>query len=65
LQTDPIARAHARYVERGGDAQVLALLERDARAEVEQALAAANAAPWPDASAAYTDVQTTGAGQWY
>jgi pyruvate/2-oxoglutarate/acetoin dehydrogenase E1 component len=24
-----------------------------------------HAAPWPDASAAYTDVQTTGAGTWY
>ena len=65
LQTDPIVRARALYVERGGDAQVLASLEREARAEVEEALAAANAAPWPDASTAYTDVQTTGAGQWY
>ena len=29
------------------------------------ALARADAAPWPDASAAFTDVQTTGAGTWF
>ena len=36
----------------------------DAQAEVEAALAAADAAPWPQADAAFTDVQDTGAGQW-
>jgi acetoin:2,6-dichlorophenolindophenol oxidoreductase subunit alpha len=31
---------------------------------VQAALAAADAAPWPEAEAAFTDVQTTGAGVW-
>jgi len=64
LQTDPIARARARLAASGIDAAALAAIENQAHAEVEAALAAADAAPWPDASAAFTDVQTTGAGQW-
>jgi pyruvate dehydrogenase E1 component alpha subunit len=65
LRTDPIARAKARYLGLPGtDTALLERIERDARAEVEAALAAAEAAPWPEPDAAYTDVQTTGAGQW-
>ena len=36
----------------------------DARRKPAAADAAADAAPWPEATAAYTDVQNTGAGQW-
>lgn len=64
LETDPIARARARMIAGGIDAAALAAIENQAHAEVEAALAAADAAPWPEASAAFTDVQTTGAGQW-
>ena len=64
LETDPIARARAQLLAHGVDAEALAALENAAHAEVEAALAAAEAAPWPDAAAAFTDVQTTGAGQW-
>ena len=64
LETDPIARARARMVAGGIDAAALAQIENQAHAEVEAALSAADAAPWPDAGAAFTDVQTTGAGQW-
>ncbi|MDM0010995.1 thiamine pyrophosphate-dependent dehydrogenase E1 component subunit alpha [Variovorax sp. J22P168] len=64
LETDPIARARARLLAAGVDAGVLAEIENAAAAEVEAALAAADAAPWPDAASAFTDVQTTGAGQW-
>jgi TPP-dependent pyruvate/acetoin dehydrogenase alpha subunit len=64
LQTDPIARARGGYLAQGGRARVLDRIEDDARREVEQAVAAADAAPWPEAGAAYTDVQTTGAGTW-
>ncbi len=65
LKTDPIARARAHYLALPqADAQTLEAIEREAQAEVEAALAAAEAAPWPDAAAAFTDVQTTGAGQW-
>jgi pyruvate dehydrogenase E1 component alpha subunit len=65
LATDPIARARARYLSMPGcDAAVLEAIERAAADEVAAALAAAEAGPWPDAAAAFTDVQTTGAGQW-
>jgi len=64
LETDPIARARARLAAGGIDAAALAAIENEAQAEVEAALAAADAAPWPEAGAAFTDVQTTGAGQW-
>jgi len=39
-------------------------VDAEARAEIERALAAADAAPWPDAAAAYEDVQSNGAGVW-
>ena len=64
LQTDPIARARAALLLRGTPAQALDAIENEAQAEVEAALAAADAAPWPQADAAFTDVQNTGAGQW-
>ncbi len=64
LESDPIAHARMRLVAGGIDAAVLHAMADEARAEVEAALAAADAAAWPDAGAAYTDVQTTGAGQW-
>ena len=65
LQTDPIARARAGYLDLpGASAAALQAVEAEAEAEVQAALAAADAAPWPDAAAAFTDVQTTGAGQW-
>ncbi|HMO45874.1 MAG TPA: thiamine pyrophosphate-dependent dehydrogenase E1 component subunit alpha [Rubrivivax sp.] len=65
LETDPIVRARTAYLALpGASAAALQTIEQEARAEVQAALAAAEAAPWPDAAAAYTDVQTTGAGQW-
>ena len=65
LLTDPIARLRQKYQALGHDVRTLDALENDATAEVQAALDAANAAPWPEASAAYTDVQTTGAGTWF
>ncbi len=65
LQTDPIVRARAAYLAMSGaDAALPEQLQRDAESEVQAALAAAEAAPWPEAAAAYTDVQDTGAGVW-
>jgi len=65
LQTDPIARARAAYLALpGAQAATLDALDLQAHAEVQAAVAAAQAAPWPDAAAAYTDVQSTGAGVW-
>jgi acetoin:2,6-dichlorophenolindophenol oxidoreductase subunit alpha len=65
LETDPIARARRHYLALpGARAEELDAIERAAAEEVRDALAAADAAPWPEAAAAFTDVQTTGAGQW-
>jgi pyruvate dehydrogenase E1 component alpha subunit len=65
LKTDPIARARDAYLQAGGEAGVIAAIELQAAHEVAAAVAGADAAPWPDAAAAFTDVQTTGAGTWY
>lgn len=64
LQTDPVARARATLLQAGTAAQTLDAIEAEAKAEVQAALAVADAAPWPRADAAFTDVQDTGAGQW-
>ncbi len=63
--TDPIARLRASAQAQGLDMRELDALDHAAAAEVQVALDAASAAPWPDPEAAYTDVQTTGAGTWF
>ncbi|RYF30738.1 MAG: thiamine pyrophosphate-dependent dehydrogenase E1 component subunit alpha, partial [Comamonadaceae bacterium] len=65
LETDPIAHARSQCLAAGVSAADLDAIDAAAHAEVDAALEAADAAPWPDASAAFTDVQTTGAGQWH
>ncbi|MGE5337542.1 MAG: thiamine pyrophosphate-dependent dehydrogenase E1 component subunit alpha [Gemmatimonadota bacterium] len=60
---DPLPRARAVLAQLGAGAEV-ARIDAAARAEVEAALAAADAAPWPDAAEAYRDVLTTGEGRW-
>jgi TPP-dependent pyruvate/acetoin dehydrogenase alpha subunit len=65
LETDPIARTRGHLLSAGVSAATLDAIENAARDEVDTALAIADAAPWPDADAAFTDVQTTGAGQWH
>jgi pyruvate dehydrogenase E1 component alpha subunit len=64
LETDPIARARGHLLSHGVSAATLDAIENAASDEVATALAVADAAPWPDATAAFTDVQTIGAGQW-
>jgi pyruvate dehydrogenase E1 component alpha subunit len=65
LLTDPIARMREHFKSQGHDVGELDALDSAATAEVQAALDAASAAPWPEAEAAYTDVQTTGAGTWF
>lgn len=65
LLTDPIARLRERFVALGYDIRELDRLDGEAMHEVQAALTAADAAPWPQADAAFTDVQSTGAGTWY
>jgi len=65
LQGDPVAHARAAYLALpGADAAQLQAIEREAAEEIQRALATAAAAPWPQPASAFTDVQTTGAGQW-
>jgi len=64
LRDDPLVRARAAWRIAGGAAADLEAIDRAAHAEVEQAVAAAAAAPWPGADAAYDQVQNTGAGMW-
>jgi TPP-dependent pyruvate/acetoin dehydrogenase alpha subunit len=65
LLTDPIARLRGHFKSQGHDVGELDALDSAATAEVQAALDAASAAPWPEAESAYTDVQTTGAGTWF
>ena len=65
VQDDPIERAAARWRALGGNDEVLQALAKQARAEIEAARQVAEAAPWPEASAAFEDVMDTGAGRWF
>jgi pyruvate dehydrogenase E1 component alpha subunit len=63
LEDDPLRRARAELV-RLDAGEEAALIEAAAKSEVDAALAAADAAPWPDAAEAYRDVLSTGEGRW-
>ncbi|MDP9901980.1 thiamine pyrophosphate-dependent dehydrogenase E1 component subunit alpha [Variovorax ginsengisoli] len=65
LTTDPIERTHAVLRAAGVPPAALDAIADAARDEVTAALVAADAAPWPVPEAAFTDVQTTGADQWF
>jgi pyruvate dehydrogenase E1 component alpha subunit len=60
LERDPLVLAAQRIA----SVEKLEAIGREAKAEVAAALAAAHAAPLPDARAAYEEVQDTGAGRW-
>jgi pyruvate dehydrogenase E1 component alpha subunit len=62
---DPLLRAREHYARLGGAPADLQAIDQAAAGEVQQAMAQADAAPWPEAQAAYTDIQTTGEGQWF
>ncbi len=63
LAGDPIRRARARLDQQGLSAQA-ETIEREAREEIDAALAAAEAAPFPQREEAYLDITNTGAGVW-
>ncbi len=62
-QDDPLLRARTVLTELGAGDEA-ARIDAEAKAEVNAALAVADAAPWPDAAEAYRDVLTTGEGRW-
>ncbi len=63
LAQDPIQRARALLDSQGLGAQAAAIAD-EAKAEVDAALAAAEAAPFPGVEEAYEDIANTGAGVW-
>ncbi|MEO6971799.1 MAG: thiamine pyrophosphate-dependent dehydrogenase E1 component subunit alpha [Rhodoferax sp.] len=63
-RADPLLVAARKLLEQGVPRQSIELIDAEALAEIERALQIAQAAPWPLASAAYEDVQSTGAGMW-
>lgn len=66
LKSDPIARARELYLSFGGsDAAMLEQIEAEAKAEIEAALAFADACDPPHPNDAFIHVQTIGAGQWH
>lgn len=65
IDADPLRRARARALERGIGAAELDAVDTAVQAEIDDAVAFANASPAPDPAAAYTDIQTTGAGPWH
>ncbi len=64
LESDPLVLARARLLGAGASAAEIDAVDAAARAEVDAALAVADAAPWPQAGDAFEDIVTTGAGQW-
>ena len=63
LERDPIKRTRQQLEAAGLGAQA-AQVEAEARAEIDAALAAAEASPMPEVHEAYQDIVTTGAGVW-
>lgn len=64
LATDPIERAALRLQALGVDDGALQALRDEVDAEIAAAVRAAVDAPWPEAAAAFTDIQDLGAGRW-
>ena len=64
LDADPLPLARKRALEQGASAAELDTVDAQVEAEILDAVAFANASPPPDMAAAYTDIQTTGAGVW-
>ena len=64
IDADPLRRARERAQADGVSAQALDQIDAAAQAEADDAVAFANASPWPAPEAAYTDIQTFGAGVW-
>ncbi len=65
LESDPLTLASRRLAALGVAAERIAAIDAEAREEIEGALAAARAAPWPETAEAYADIQDTGNGQWH
>ena len=64
LESDPISGFVQKLLAAGTRQAELDRIRKETDDEVAGALRAASAAPWPDKSGAYTDIQDTGSGRW-
>ena len=64
LLSDPLTLARAKLLGLGVTAGDVDAVDAAAHAEIAAALAAAEAAPWPEPADAYQDIADTGAGTW-
>jgi pyruvate dehydrogenase E1 component alpha subunit len=64
LRADPLIVTREKLLKRGASAMELDAIDAQAKVEIDHALAAAEAAPWPDAASAYEDILDTGVGVW-
>jgi len=64
IAQDPLAIAGRKLCALGVNERQLEGVRTQAEAEIAEAVETAAAAPWPEAGAAYGDVQDCGAGQW-
>ena len=64
LAFDPLLIARVALVGRDVVSSAIDAIDAAAKAEIDAAMVEAEAAPWPESAAAYTDIQNTGAGQW-
>jgi pyruvate dehydrogenase E1 component alpha subunit len=64
VDADPLALAREQALAAGVGAEQLDAVWTAAQAEADEAVRFAHASPWPRTEAAFTDVQTLGAGTW-
>jgi pyruvate dehydrogenase E1 component alpha subunit len=64
LKADPLIVAREKMLKQGVSAADIDAIDVQAKAEIANALAVAEAAPWPDVTSAYEDILDTGAGVW-
>jgi acetoin:2,6-dichlorophenolindophenol oxidoreductase subunit alpha len=64
IKNDPLLAVRKQLLSEGVSIASLEALEAEVNAEIVNALAIAEAAPWPVVADAYQDIMTTGAGVW-
>ncbi len=64
LEHDPLVLAARKLIQLGINVADVDSIMQAAREEVAAAVASADAAAWPDDAAAFTEIQSMGAGQW-
>jgi pyruvate dehydrogenase E1 component alpha subunit len=64
LESEPLRLARDRLLAHGVECEAIEAIEREARAEVAAAQAAAEASPWPTEDEAFRDVTTVAEGVW-